>query len=85
MVVREVDEEILSGHQLHDGVAQKLHPLVVAPGRRKEQEGREEWRRGEVERGGSDVSGWFTTPSNTITPRKQQETQLMPQCPDAKS
>lgn len=40
MVVGEVDEEILSGHQLHDGVAQELHPLVVAPGRRKHQEGR---------------------------------------------
>lgn len=38
MVVREVDEEILSGHQLHDGVAQELHPLVVAPGGRKQQE-----------------------------------------------
>lgn len=46
MVVWEVDEEILSGHQLHDGVAQELHPLVVAPGRRKQHEGRVEKRRG---------------------------------------
>lgn len=46
MVVREVDEEILSGHQLHDGVAQELHPLVVAPGGRKQ---REEGRGGAAE------------------------------------
>lgn len=31
MVVREVDEEVLCGHQLHDRVSQELHPLVVAP------------------------------------------------------
>lgn len=36
MVVGEVDEEILCGHQLHDRVAQELHPLVVAPGNRKQ-------------------------------------------------
>lgn len=34
MVVGEVDEEVLSGHQLHDGVPQELHPLVVAPGQK---------------------------------------------------
>lgn len=32
MVVREVDEEVLCGYQLHDGVSQELHSLVVAPG-----------------------------------------------------
>ena len=32
MVIREVDEEVLCGHQLHDGVAQELHSLVVTPG-----------------------------------------------------
>lgn len=32
MVVRKVDEEIFCGYQLHDGVSQELHPLVVAPG-----------------------------------------------------
>lgn len=32
MVVGEVDEQVLCGHQLHDGVSQELHPLVVAPG-----------------------------------------------------
>ena len=32
VVVREVDEEVLCGHQLHDRVPQKFHPLVVAPG-----------------------------------------------------
>ncbi len=31
MVVREVDEQVLCGHQLHDRVSQELHPLVVAP------------------------------------------------------
>lgn len=44
MVVGEVDEEVLGSHQLHDGVAQELHPLVVAPGRRK--------KNGEGRRGG---------------------------------
>lgn len=34
VVVREVDEEVLSGHQLHDGVPQELHSLVVAPGQK---------------------------------------------------
>lgn len=29
MMVWEVDEEILRSHQLHDGVSQELHPLVV--------------------------------------------------------
>lgn len=33
MVVWEVDEEVLCGHQLHDGVSQELHSLVVAPGK----------------------------------------------------
>lgn len=32
MVVGEVDEEIFGGYQLHDGVSEELHPLVVAPG-----------------------------------------------------
>lgn len=32
VVVGEVDEQVLGGHQLHDGVSQELHPLVVAPG-----------------------------------------------------
>lgn len=32
VVVGEVDEEVFSGHQLHDGVSQELHPLVVAAG-----------------------------------------------------
>lgn len=32
VVVGEVDEEVLSGHQLHDWISQELHPLVVAPG-----------------------------------------------------
>lgn len=31
VVVGEVDEEVLRGHQLHDGVTQELHPLIVAP------------------------------------------------------
>lgn len=64
MVVREVDEEILSGHQLHDGVAQELHPLVVAPGRGKQQEVREKWGIGEKK----------------TEEDQQQETQLMPRC-----
>lgn len=34
VVVGEVDEEIFGGHQLHDGIPQELHPLVVAPGTR---------------------------------------------------
>lgn len=34
VVVREVDEEVLRGHQLHDGVSQELHPLVVTPEQR---------------------------------------------------
>lgn len=33
VVVGEVDEEVLCGHQLHDRVSQELHPLVVAAGR----------------------------------------------------
>lgn len=42
MMVREVDEEILRGHQLHDGVSQELHPLVVAPrGERGDKRARE--------------------------------------------
>ena len=32
MVIGEVDEEVLCGHQLHDGVTQELHSLVVTPG-----------------------------------------------------
>lgn len=49
MVVREVDEQVLCGHQLHDGVSQELHSLVVAPG----QEGRSrERKKGEVIGGG---------------------------------
>lgn len=75
MVVREVDEEILSGHQLHDGVAQELHPLVVAPGKGKQQE--EKRREGGEERGavmsadGSQHQAFDWMPSKTITPRKQ--------------
>ncbi len=30
MMVWEVDEQIFSGHQLHDRISQELHPLVVA-------------------------------------------------------
>lgn len=69
MVVGEVDEEILSGHQLHDGVAQELHPLVVAPGRRKHQEGRVGKRRG----GGNDVSGWSQPKAFDWTPTKSHQ------------
>ena len=36
MVVREVDEKVLCGHQLHDGVSEELHPLVVTPGQEQE-------------------------------------------------
>lgn len=31
MVVREMDEKVLCGHELHDRISQELHPLVVAP------------------------------------------------------
>ena len=41
VVVREVDEEILCGHQLHDGVSKELHPLVVAPGLEKKNRGKD--------------------------------------------
>lgn len=34
VVVGEVDEEVFGGHQLHDGVSQELHPLVVAAAER---------------------------------------------------
>lgn len=33
MVVREVDEEVLSGNELHDRISQELHSLIVAPGK----------------------------------------------------
>jgi hypothetical protein len=29
-MVREMNEQVLCGHQLHYGVAQKFHPLIVA-------------------------------------------------------
>lgn len=45
VVVGEVDEEVLSGHQLHDGVSQELHPLVVAAGQGSRGTGSEEQRR----------------------------------------
>lgn len=35
-MVWEVDEEIFSSNQLHDGVSQELHPLVVASGKGQE-------------------------------------------------
>lgn len=78
MVVREVDEEILSGHQLHDGVAQELHPLVVAPGKGKQQEEKtreeEERREGAVmSADGSQHQAFVWMPSKTITPRKQDQ------------
>lgn len=38
VVVGEVDKEVFSGHQLHDGVSQELHPLVVAAGKEAEVE-----------------------------------------------
>lgn len=33
MVVREVDEEVFSGNELHDRISQELHSLIVAPGK----------------------------------------------------
>lgn len=56
MVVREMDEEVLCSHQLHDGVSQELHSLVVTPERGSETGkwvergvgGREKWREGEM-------------------------------------